>query len=126
MDTSKLGFRGRLRYDRDLGKVVPVTEKEKKVVNAPVVIVDEVEPFMSHADGQMYTSKRKYRRSLREQGYIEVGTEKIKPWQRPEVDRDEIREDVKEAERLIKYGMAPLSERDKEKLKREEEAWNSL
>ena len=41
------------------------------------VITDTVDPFLSHADGLYYDSKRAYRESLKLKGYEEIGTEDV-------------------------------------------------
>ncbi len=40
---------------------------------------DMCDPFKSMADGQYYSSKVKYRRSLRDHGMNEVGNESVEP-----------------------------------------------
>ena len=42
------------------------------------IISDECE-FISQADGKGYSSKSKYRRSLRDHGMIEMGNERVQP-----------------------------------------------
>lgn len=41
------------------------------------LISDHIEPFRSHADGQIYSSKSVYRRDLKSRGLIEVGNENV-------------------------------------------------
>lgn len=43
----------------------------------PQIISDTIEPFRSHADGNIYSSKSRYRADLRARGLIEVGNEKV-------------------------------------------------
>lgn len=45
----------------------------------PQIISDTIEPFRSHADGKMYSSKSRYRADLRARGLIEVGNERMNP-----------------------------------------------
>ncbi len=41
----------------------------------PSVITDSHRPFKSLGDGEMYDSKSQYRKSLKQQGFVEVGNE---------------------------------------------------
>jgi len=60
----------------------------------PTVISDNIE-VKSMVDGQTYTSKRDLRRSYRENGVVEVGSEKAKPQTRKKPKG--VRESIKKA-----------------------------
>jgi hypothetical protein len=45
--------------------------------SGPQIISDTIEPFRSHADGKIYSSKSRYRADLKARGLIEVGNEKV-------------------------------------------------
>jgi hypothetical protein len=63
---------------------------------APGVISDEAcTPFRSMADGKMYDSKSEYRKSLKAQGYEEVGNEDMRPPKPKEPSKEEIVSDIK-------------------------------
>lgn len=67
----------------------------------PYIISDTQEAFKSMADGKMYESKSEYRRSLREQGYVEMGNDlpAEKTYQPQNVGRD-----IKDALEQVKAG----------------------
>ena len=66
------------------------------LVSAPMVIQDGIE-VTSMVDGKSYTSKSALRRSYREQGYVEVGDQKLPPPVKPKRDRAGIRNSLKKA-----------------------------
>lgn len=45
--------------------------------SGPHIVSDNIEPFRSHADGQIYSSKSLYRQDLKARGLIEVGNEQV-------------------------------------------------
>lgn len=99
-----------------------INTETKREVEAPAVKVDEMAPMISHADCKIYTSKSAYRRSLREQGFIEVGNDVdgFKPknfFETREYD-EQLKEDLARSYYEVRDGMAPLSELDKERCKR--------
>lgn len=110
------------------GKLIPYVEKPKPV--APQIIFDYCEPFVSHHDGRVYTSKKAYRAALKRDGFTEVGdqTEAVeKLAQRVDPEKDEayqrqLQEDIEKAMNDVKYNEAPLSDLDKEICKRRNEA----
>lgn len=108
-------IRGKFKYDKDLRKVVPMVEEEKQVVDAPYVIEDEREAFENPVTGEMETSMRGYRQKLKNLGYFEKGNDRMH-YELPsrEERMAEIREDVEEAKRQIKYGVAESSELERE------------
>lgn len=92
--------------------------EEKKVVNAPYVITDEIPGgIKSMANGLYYTSKSKLRQSYRDLGFIEVGND-TEYSSRPDPGKEEraalkLEEDIAKAFYECRDGMSPLSELDK-------------
>ena len=122
------GERGFFRYNKDADSFEAIDKPKPIVVEAPFVVTDEMSALQNYADGNYYTSKARFREATRRPreeapyGYIERGDEPIrteyaKP---PEPDIDDIRDDTAKALNLIRYGMAPASEMDKEIWKREQ------
>lgn len=72
----------------------------------PYVISDTMPPT-EQVDGKFYTSKREFRAVGRALGLVEVGTEKLKPFQRPKPDRKKRREAVQKAIARYKAGERP-------------------
>ena len=111
--------RGKFTWDGE--KLVPVEEAKPKETH--FVIDDEIPGGMqSMADCKIYTSKARYRQSLREQGFIEVGTnhEGFKP-KNPFEEYDyqkQLKEDCARAYYEARDKMAPLSELDRERCRR--------
>lgn len=122
------GIRGMWRYlgsgPDGCGRFEAIKEP-KKIPCAPYVQTDTMlDPVEHPVTGKLYDSKSALRRTYKELGLIERGNEKPKVRQAKGADFDEIREEVKEATRKLKWGMAPLTEREKwllEKEKRETE-----
>lgn len=93
------------------GKFIDIEGVKAKEVNAPFVWRDEVDPFWNHVRDCPESSMSTYKRHLKEDGY------EIKPeGYRDEYKlpsraqrQDEIRKDVEEAKRQIKYGVAESS-----------------
>jgi hypothetical protein len=113
-----------------------------KDVNAPYVIDDTIPPTVSHAtsEGLVFTSRSKLYAHYKEHGFECDGgahnigrftgprPKKFDPeaersrkaeWGMLKLDPD-IRASVMEARRKVKWGMAPLTEREKERCQREE------
>ena len=67
----------------------------------PYIISDTQAAFKSMADGKMYDSKSQYRRSLREQGYVEMGNDlpQQKTYQPANVGKD-----IKDAIEQVRAG----------------------
>lgn len=112
--------RGRFKWDAEKGCLVPVEKPAR--VESHAVHTDEMEPMQSMADCKFYTSKSAYRRSLKEQGFIEVGNDVdgFKPknvFETPEY-MEQLREDMTRSYYEVRDGMAPLSELDRERCKR--------
>lgn len=94
----------------------------KREVAAPAVQADEMEPMQSMADCKFYTSKARYRQSLREQGFLEVGNDvdgfkEVNPFETEEYDK-QLREDLTRSYYECRDKMAPVSEFDRERCKR--------
>ncbi len=99
-----------------------VNSEKKEEVAAPTVHADEMEPMQSMADCKFYTSKSAYRRSLREQGFIEVGNDvdgfkRTNVFETKEYDA-QLKEDMTRAFFECRDKMAPISELEREKFKR--------
>lgn len=99
-----------------------VGTEAKREVEAPATHTDEMEPMLSHADCKTYTSKSAYRRSLREQGFIEVGNnvegfKQKNPFETREYD-EQLREDLARSFYECRDKMAPMTELDRERCKR--------
>lgn len=95
--------------------------KEAPKVDAPFVHQDEMEPMQSMADCKFYTSKSKYRQSIKELGFIEVGNDvdgfKPKnPFETREYE-EKLKEDLTRSWYEVRDGFAPLSELDRERCK---------
>lgn len=112
------------KLDSVTGELIEFDPREKKEVDvdAPFVIQDEMEPMQSMADCKYYTSKAIYRRSLREQGFIEVGNDvdgfkSENVFETKEYNR-QLKEDMTRSWYEVRDGMAPLSELDKARCKR--------
>jgi hypothetical protein len=112
--------RQKFRWDGE--KLVPYEKERPPEVDAPNVKVDEMAPMQSMADCKYYTSKSAYRRSLKEQGFIEVGNDvdgfkKKDPFATKEYQR-QLKEDMTRAWYECRDKMAPASELDRERYKR--------
>jgi hypothetical protein len=73
---------------------------DRDKASAPSVIRDETEPVRHMADGQYYTSKKKFRDATRAYGCIEVGNEIAaitKPRKPAVLDRRSRREAIRQA-----------------------------
>lgn len=111
------------RYNSETGAWEEFDPKtQRKVVEAPTVHQDEMEPMQSMADCKFYTSKSRYRQSLREQGFIEVGNndegfKDVNPFETREY-REQLKEDMTRAWYEARDKMAPLSDLDKARCKR--------
>ena len=112
-------MKGHYRYDPETNTWVSLIKEPAK----PIVAVhqDEMEPMQSMADCKYYTSKSKYRQSIKEQGFIEVGNDVdgFKPrniWEEREYN-DKLKEDLTRSYYEVRDGMAPLDEIDRERCK---------
>lgn len=122
--------RGEWRYDLESDQLVP-HERMQVQVSAPFVITDEIPPTESMVDESraIFTSKAKLRGYMREYNarhgtdYVETGDVREQPKPKPidrEARRREILDDAARAANLVKYGMAPLTEREREQCLRED------
>lgn len=75
-------------------------EPKRSILPCPQVISDEMPPG-EHVDGRIYTSKSAFRRVTKAEGYIEIGTEKLKPMQKKRPDRKEIRAALERAKARV-------------------------
>ena len=120
------GKRGIWRYNKETDSFEQVQQAAK--VAAPSVITDDIPPTMSMTGSdKWFTSKSALRRHYKDEGYVETGTvnaERPKTFDR-EQRRRELREAIQKAENDLKYGMAPLTEKEREQGIREERRWKS-
>ncbi len=113
-----------------------VTEKMEQIfddappkeVEAPFFHPDEIPPTESMATGdrEFFTSKSRLRQHYKEHGYREVGNYKDMDKDQPkskEERRQEIRESIQKAMNDRKYGMAPMTEKEKQQYKEEARRW---
>ena len=68
---------------------------------SPMVVIDCMEPVEHPHDGKLYDSKSAFRRTTRQNGYVEVGTEKLKAPERKAPDRKGIRESLQRAKAAL-------------------------
>lgn len=109
------------------GKFEIFHSSRQKYDDAPMISVDEMAPIESPISetGEIFTSKSKYRRHLKQNGFVDVGhsflkEQMAKPKRGYKANREEIVQDIYEAERKLKYGMAPLSDLERAEGEREE------
>jgi len=77
-------------------------------IDAPNVISDEMGALVNHADGKMYTSKRRFRQATRDANCVEIGNESLVTKHTPvQLDRRQRREDIRKAIHDIRDGRAP-------------------
>lgn len=104
------------------GKLELVPEEKAPPKEQQFVIDDECDAFQSMADCKHYTSKARYRQSLREQGYIEVGNDvdgfkPVNPFETYQYNK-QLKEDVARSYYEVRDKMAPLSDLDRERCRR--------
>lgn len=109
------GIRGMWRYvgSKDGVGQFEAIKEARKLVPAPYVQQDTMEPVEHPVTGELYDSKSRLRRTYKEMGLIEKGNYTRKTPKVQAADFDEIREEVQEAKRKLKWGMAPLTERER-------------
>lgn len=103
---------------------------KKDIPSTPKIVIDGGQPFISNHNGQVYTSRKKYLRDVNRAGLTVVGdqTEHVKKMasearKQKEIDRArEMEDEIAKAANQVKYNDAPLSELDKERCKRQNEA----
>jgi len=71
---------------------------------APNIISDNMPMLKHHGSGQMIDSKRKFSKTTRELGMVELGNETPKPRQPARMDKRERIEDVQKAIYQLKNG----------------------
>lgn len=117
------------------GNKITVTPEDKEQVrafkesNAPFVQGDEIPPTESYAspEGLIFTSKSALRAHYKEHGFEDTGGSHIKSDRERQAALKELKKqhradletDVQMSINKLKYGMAPLTEKDKEICKRE-------
>lgn len=86
-----------------------LVEKNKETENnSPYVISDEMDATRHMADGQFYTSKKKFRQATRDANCVEIGNEDVTRPRKPvTLDRRQRREDIRRAIHDIRDGRAP-------------------
>lgn len=110
------GIRGMWRYvgsENGVGRFEAIKEA-RKITPAPYIQTDTLmEPVEHPMTGELYDSKSALRRSYKAMGLRETGNYTPKTPKVKGADFDEVREEVQEARRKLKWGMAPLTEREK-------------
>lgn len=81
-------------------RCIPQAAPSRSSLPFPMVISDTMDA-LEHVDGKFYTSKRAFRDVTRARGYVEVGTEKLKPFQRKAPDRKAIRDSLHRAKAAL-------------------------
>lgn len=87
---------GRMVYRR-----VREPVQARSLLPAPMVVSDSMDPTEHPHDGMQYDSKSAFRRVTRQNGYVEVGTEKLEPFQRKSPNRKGIREALQKAKAAV-------------------------
>lgn len=116
------------KYNRKTGRVdwfeVDQVTKEIHYVQG-----DEIPPTISHAtdEGKVFTSWSKLQQHYKEHGYECTGGAHltgrgVADW-KYKANVNELRADILEAKRQLEWGMAPLTEREKELCQREERSY---
>lgn len=111
------GVRGWFRYDSKLKRLVRIEGPKKAAWVAPSIITDEIAPLESMAtqDREIFTSKAKYRRHLKEHGFVESYGYVAKPEKVDlEKKRKELRDTIEKSYYDLKYDRIPLTEKEKE------------
>jgi hypothetical protein len=113
-------------WDPVQGKCVEIDKKTPTEGAAPAVHDDTIPDTESYAtdEGRVFNSKSALMRHYREHGYECTGGDHLtgqQPKVRHKANREEIVADIREAERKIKWGMSPSTEKEKERWRREEE-----
>lgn len=109
--------RGRWIWDKVLGRFVDYIESRIDV-DAPTIITDETGPTYCHADGKIYTSRRKMMRAVKASGFEMTEGVSNTASNKTELKEEDIAKDIEAAYYEVRDGMAPLTEEDKERCKR--------
>lgn len=118
MDELKLK-RGKWVFDEKTGTLREYGDPKPSEVEAPFVVTDEISATRNHADGKLYTSKAKFRDAVKSSGYVATEGVFNTASKRKETSEREYADALEQARNLVKNGMAPLSELDKEICKRQ-------
>lgn len=86
-------------------------------VDAPFVLTDEMPGTKHPGNRRIYTSKAAFRRATKALGLEEIGNEEIKDTPQVRKEDPKLEEDIGRAYTMVRDGMAPLSEFDKERCK---------
>jgi hypothetical protein len=120
---NKNGVRGWFRYDKKLKRLVRIAGPLKAKWVAPSIITDEIAPIESMAtqDREIFTSKAKYRRHLKEHGFVESYGVTVTP-EKPDLEkkRRELRDTIEKSYHDLKNDRIPLSEKEKEICRQEQ------
>lgn len=116
-------IRGKWKQDQTTGELIPYVEEKK--VHAFHIKNDEMPPTVHPVTGEVFTSKKKFRAATKATGYEEIGDQRRQTKPREHLDTEEnIRADVEKAWYLARDNMAPITEKEKELCRREEERTN--
>ena len=85
------------------GQLVPKHEAAP-LYAAPMIHRDQMDPLLHHGVGKVSDSKSEFRRWNKEGGFIEVGTERIKPPPTPKAD---LTRDAGRAYQMVRDGYVP-------------------
>ena len=114
------------KWNKDLKKVV-WHEKESQVeIDAPFVQDDTIPPTesLATAEGKVFDSMSQLKRHYKHNGYEMTGGDHLTGKGvldfKFKSDLQDIRSDILEAKRKIEWGMAPVTEREREICHREE------
>lgn len=108
--------RGKFTYDVEQKCLVPAPEERKREVHH--VITDDIpDGLESMVNGQIFTSKARYREHLKLHGYIEKGNDEATYYEDTRAYDEQLAEDAERAWYEVRDGMAPLSELDRERCK---------
>lgn len=119
-------FSGRKwKWDKTLEKIVEIGVDDQPQL-APNVQDDTIPPTVSHAteEGLVFTSLSKLKEHYKQHGFEMTGGDHftgkgIADW-KYKADREDLRRDVEKSLNKIKWGMAPISEKERELCKSEE------
>lgn len=112
----------RFYYDRDLQRVVEQVIIPKDI-SAPNIISDDIEPTESLAtdEGLVFTSKSALRAHYKQHGFEDTGGDHLLSEREHKANiqafkdarKIEIRKEVEQQLNKLKWGMAPLTEKEK-------------
>jgi len=112
------GDRGFFHLDKNTKELKPGFPRREFIPQeAPAITTDEMPPIESMAtqDREIFTSKAKYRRHLKEHGFVESYGVTVKP-EKPDLEakRRELRDTIEKSYHDLKNDRIPLSEKEKE------------